>query len=327
MPERQGHPDPFRKPFGYHLNIPIDRPIDGMEVRGGWSKKLPPLPIQRHDHCFDDFRACIGDGLGLGAREWKKYGAPMSKYVPIELLQELYDPSLMYFANKADLLPDAFRGNVGERLLLRCLAALPELIVSWRFLVGFWDENESFTVTAGAGKPVTIGRQDVHPRLFALSERDVLKTLVRKAGKGPIVADGRFDLTVADDRGIPNGSLSIGPMLTRILGKHFGPVGKFLHEAYKLIRLPEYHTGRMSDTIIFELDDFYVGIVESTNYLFSADYKLPFARMERGPYRLRFLRVAGSLPRPDGKFVHHSQTIAAEPTIAAKYYGRIPEEE
>ncbi|HKZ58242.1 MAG TPA: hypothetical protein VJ547_00125 [Candidatus Thermoplasmatota archaeon] len=327
MTERLKHPDPFRKTYGYDLAIPVDRPIDEMRVGGDWKKKLPPLPIEGHLDCFDDFRATIGDGLKLKATQWRMYGAPLSKFVPMEYLQDLYDPSLLYFANKAELIPDAFRGNVGERLLLRCLAGLPELLVSWRFLVGFWDENESFTVTAGRGKPATIGRQDVHPRLFALTERHVLKTLVRKAGKGPIVAHGRFDLVVADENGNSNGVLSIRPMLKRILGKRIGPVGRFLEEAYNLIRLPEYHTGRMSDTIIFELDDFYAGLVESTNYLFSADHRLPFVRKERGPYSLRFLRVAGSILRPDGRMVHHSQTIGAEPTIAANYYGKPGEDE
>lgn len=269
-----------------------------------------------------DFAFAVGGVLELKKREWRALKLPMSRSVPRYIVQQLYDPALFYGAWKTGLLPPGFGAYAAERMALRLWAGIPEILVKYRFYLGFADENGEIDLVSGDGKEIKPTISDPYQRLFCLQDSDVMRQVRAKFGPRVVLRrDG--EVHPVADTGLSVGqTLGFGPCLRRIFDGKQHDVQRFLLKIYKDVRIQEMHTGRLADNAVFEVSDLVTGLVRVANFLYTNDLGLPFRRSERGPFAIPFLRTAGSRPITKEKSLSHAELTSFMVKHADRWYAK-----
>ena len=301
-----------------HITFRVNDIPGGMDL--DLTRVIPGLKIPQPKDLALDFAFSVGSVLELRTRQWKSLNLPVSRSVPGFVVDQLYDPALFYGAWKAGRLHSGFGALAAERMILHLWAGIPEILVKYRFYVGFANSRGDIDLVSGEGRELRPTIADPYQRLFCLQDPEVMRQVrtrygfvvkLRREGEEYLVADR--NLSVAQ-------TLGFRPCLTRVFGGKDHEARRFLDRVYKDVRIQETHTGRLADSAVFEVDALVAGLMRVTNLLFSEDLGLSFRRTERGPFAIPFLHLAGSRPLTKDKSLSHTQRAALTLVGADKWY-------
>ena len=285
---------------------------------------IPPLQVPPPSDLALDFPYAIGQSLGVEESVWRLFGLAASRSIPMDVLHRLYDAALFYAAFKAGLLGQRFGLLAAERIILVLFATVPERLVKHRFYMGFALDDGDIDLVSGDGKEIRPTISDPYQRLFSLTEPNVFRQVKEKFGPDVHLRRKDEDYTVAGKGAHPSRTLGYNACLNRLISDAGSPVRTFLSEVYRVIRLPEAHTGRIGDNAIFEVEELASGLFKAMNYLFTQDLALAYRRTERGPFVVPLLRVAGTKPLGNGRALSSTEGAHLEVTGAELWYGRSP---
>ncbi len=307
----------------------IEKEIDFGPVPGGntlrvklsFRSVVPEVAVPNPPDLSYDFSAAIAEVLGRPEEEWRIQGFGISRSVPMRILHEFYDGVLLYRATQLGILQETLGGLAAHRILVKCLAGLPELIVKYRFYLGIADDDGKYKILTGQGDDLQLlGIQDPYDRLFWLPAGSTRRKIRDEYGPVSVTVKGRREIVVYDDRGALRQVLGFWQCLEELIPERDDPVRRFLGSVYTNVRIPEVHGCRLGDNVLFQLDRLVPGLMTSMNFLFANDLDMPWKRRERGPFTLMLFRLAGARPISESKMRVERQDVLLPLESAAKYY-------
>jgi hypothetical protein len=271
---------------------------------------VPELAIPEPADAAYDFSASIAFLLDLPETEWRMEGLSISRRVPMRILREFFDGALLYAAAQLGRLRDVLGAMADRRILVKCLAGMPELMVKYRYYLGLANDDGEYKIYSGSGDDLQlIGIRDPYDRLFWLTAPPTRNLIVREYGKSSVVVKGSRELTIYGKGCRPRSVLGFRWCLDHLVGKD-DPVRKFLDAVYSNVRIPEYHSCRLGDNVLFQIPRLVAGLVGAMNYLFTNDLLMPYESRERGPFKPRLFRLAGTRPLAGGKMEVRSDDVS-----------------
>jgi hypothetical protein len=280
-----------------------------------------PLALPKPSKLSYDFSAAIAEVLGLQERSWRIEGLGICRYVPMRVLHEFYDAALLYGAIQRGILPDALGALAAERILVKSLSGLPELMVKYRFYLGIANDDGEYKIVSGKGDNLElIGIQDPYDRLFWLPAYSTGMKIIQKYGKTSIVVEGREHLQVYDDHGRVLPVLGFRYCLSQLIPNKQDQARAFLEAVYTKVRIPEFHSCRLSDNVLFQIDELMAGLIKVMNYLFDEKLAKAWRKRERSPFKIRLFRMAGAHPLPGEKMLVHHEDVLLPLESSGKYW-------
>ncbi len=286
-------------------------------------KVVPKLTLPAPGDLALDFPYVIGQVLELDESDWQSLGLAASRSIPNYVLHQVYDAALFYAALRTGLLLPGFGRLAGERILLRLVAPLPEVLVKYRFYLGFAKGDGEIELVSEDSREVRPTIADPYMRLFSLQDHDVLRQVRRKFGPTVKLRRPGEEYVVAD-KGRGAVTLGFRSCLSRLFRRTDSTVRAFLLKVYKDVRIHEVHTGRIGDNAVFEVDDLVSGLVTVMNHIFTHDLALPFRPKERGPFRPPLFQVAGSRPLTREKSASYTQLATFAVAGTDRWYRASP---
>jgi hypothetical protein len=282
---------------------------------------VPTLEIKDPKNLSYDFSATLAEILGVPEKNWRIPGLGISKYVPARILYEFYDASLMYLAMQKNSLDDAFGALAAERIILKSVSGMPEIMVKYRYYLGIADNKGEYKIVSGKGDDLQlIGIQDPYDRLFWLDTPATKKKIIDMYGKTSIIVEGNKKIEVYNNKCNSKRQLGFNKCLSTIIPEKTNPVREFLQSIYTNVRIPEYHVCRLGDNALFELDKLMSNLVKAMNYLFTNNLNLPYKRRKRKPFAIRLFRMASAQPYKKNKMKVENIDILLPAESAKKYY-------
>lgn len=295
--------------------------VGKIRARLSFRSVVPDVVVAEPPDLSYDFSAAIAQVLGRPEAEWSTEGLAVSRSVPVRVLHEFYDGVLLYESMRLGILPNAFGALAAQRIVVKCLAGMSELMVKYRFYLGLADDNGEFKILTGKGNDLQlIGIQDPYDRLFWLSASSTQRKVREKYGPTTVVVKGRRELQVYNARGALRSVLGFRKCLEELIPQRNAPVRRFLDSVYTNVRIPEFHGCRLGDNVLFQLDRLVPGLIKSMNHLFANDLGMPWNRHPRKPFRLMLFRLAGTQPVSGAKVLVMKEDITFRLESAEKYY-------
>jgi hypothetical protein len=304
-----------------HLKIgPFD---DGKfyETDIEFQSMVPEVPQVEPPPLACDFSAVIAQTVGLDRAKWRIAELALCREVPNEVLHELYPTALMYVILRGGNLPNSLSGLAAQRIIVKCAAEAPELLVRYRYYLGLADDNGEFkTVTDDGADVGFMGLMDPYDRLFQVLDPRTGRSIHQHHGKQGVTVKGRKELQLYDSKGKSLRVLGFRWCLERLIPDEANPYRQFLEQAYANVRVPEFHSFRSSDNILLQVDRLICGLFRSANYLFGNDLAMPWARKNRTPFTLRLFRFAGYEMLAEKKMLSHAHDLFAEPSVGPEFF-------
>lgn len=268
--------------------------------------------------CYD-FIGSISTALDIEFNKSKMEQFGVTKYVPMRVLHSLYDPILIYIAKKYDKLPTPFSYCATERILLKCLCNIPEIIINHRFFKGITNNEGEFQLFDKNKNEIKIEVQDPYDRFYSLYNLKTQDNIKKKHYLDNISLKGRNKMKISDN----NGKLLFQTYikkLNKIIRNPKDPVYSFLYRAHRYLRIPETHAGRRSDNLLFEIDEIVYNIIISVNYLFNNQLNHPFNKVERKPFTIPLYRLSNKEKLPNNKVLLGIESLEIPSQISKELF-------
>ena len=282
-------------------------------------KVVPKIKVGRLKNLSYDFIAAVCEMLEIKERHWKMKDFRVSKHIPERVLHNLYDGMMVYIGNRFNKFPNSFNYLSAERITLRNLANMPEVMVNHRYFLGIVDEMGNIKIIDRNKDEVNLEVQDPYDRFFALQNVKTIDNI--KKAKHPVQElkiKGRKTVQITSKNGHPH--LTFKKKMNSIIKDEDDSINQWIYKMYRYVRIPEYHAGRKSDNIIFEVDDYLKNLFKVMNYLFEEQLDWPFYQKERGPFRIPTFWLSASQPLGKGKVLLSTEPVLMYSPAAEKYY-------